>query len=41
MYIGDQLIELDSIKYELEDNKQEESDDTENVYPDEGELLVI
>ena len=41
MYIGNQLIELDTIKDELEDNKQEEGDDTENVYLDEGESLVI
>ena len=41
MYIGDQLIELDTIKDEPEDNNQEEDDVDEYIELDEGELLVI
>ena len=40
MYIGDQLIEIDSVKEEQEDNKLED-DYIEKIGPDEGELLVI
>ena len=40
MYIGDQLIEIDSVKEEHED-KLEDDDDVEEILPDEGELLVI
>ena len=41
MYIGDQLIKLDTVQDEPEDNKQEEDDVDEYVDPDERELLVI
>ena len=41
MYIGDQLIELDTVEDEPKDNEQEEDDVDEYIKPDEGELLVI
>ena len=41
MYIGDQLIEIDSVKEAPEENKQEEDDVDEYIEPDEDELLVI
>ena len=40
MYIGGQLMEIDSVKEEHEDNKPED-DDVEEIGSDEGELLVI
>ena len=41
MYIGDQLIELENDEDEPEDNQQEGGDVDDNIYLDEGELLVI
>ena len=41
MYIGDQLIELNTIEDDPEDNNQEEDDVDEYIELDEGELLVI
>ena len=42
IYIGDQLIEIDPVKEDLEKSKPEKEDDiAEYIKLDEGELLVI
>ena len=41
MYISEQLIELENDENEAEDNKQGGDDVDENLYLDDGELLVI